>query len=249
VAFIAGLPVVDPPAQRSVVEPGFVSQALRIAAKDLRIEWRSREVLATMTFLAVVVVLIFSFAFVVEGARPPAPVVAGILWVAVVVSGTVALSRAFDREREGEAIRSLLLAPAPRGAIYIGKLAATAALMMVTEAVLTALCVLLFAARVDLMLARVVLLLALGTVGFAAVGCVFSAALLRARGRDALLATLLYPIIVPIVIAGARGTAQLLDAAAPDLEGAQFWTQFLFALDILFVTAGLWAFEPVVGGD
>jgi heme exporter protein CcmB len=242
--------LVDPNlVERKYVEPGFVSQALRIAAKDLRIEWRSREVLATMTFLAVVVVLIFSFAFVVEGARPPAPVVAGILWVAVVVSGTVALSRAFDREREGEAIRSLLLAPAPRGAIYIGKLAATAGLMLVTEAVLTALCVLLFAARVDLMLARVVLLLALGTVGFAAVGCVFSAALLRARGRDALLATLLYPIIVPIVIAGARGTAQLLDPAAPDLEGAQFWTQFLFAVDILFVIAGLWAFEPVVGGD
>ena len=76
----------------------------------------------------------------------------------------------------------------------------------------------------------------------------FSAALLRARGRDALLATLLYPIIVPIVIAGARGTAQLLDVK-PDLDGARFWTQFLFALDILFVTAGLWAFEPVVGGD
>ena len=229
--------------------PGFVRQALRIAAKDLRVEWRSREVLMTMTFLAVVVVLIFSFAFVVEGARPPAPIVAGILWVAVVVSGTVALSRAFDREREGEAIRSLLLSPAPRGAIYLGKLAATACLMLVTETVLTALCVLLFGARLDAMLARVVLLLALGTVGFAAAGCVFSAALLRARGRDALLATLLYPIIVPIVIAGARGTAQLLDMASPDLEGADFWTQFLFALDILFVTAGLWAFEPVAGGD
>jgi ABC-type transport system involved in cytochrome c biogenesis permease component len=78
---------------------------------------------------------------------------------------------------------------------------------------------------------------------------VFSAALLRARGRDALLSTLLYPIVVPIVIAGARGTAQLLDPAAPDLEGAGFWTQFLFALDIMFVTAGLWAFEPVIGGD
>jgi len=229
--------------------PGFVQQALRIAAKDLRIEWRSREVIFTMTFLAVVVVLIFSFAFVVEGARPPAPVVAGILWVAVVVSGTVALSRAFDREREGEAIRSLLLAPAPRGAIYLGKLAATVCLMLVTETVLTALCVVLFAARVDALLAQVVLLLALGTIGFAAAGCVFSAALLRARGRDALLATMLYPIIVPIVIAGARGTAQLLDIAAPDPEGAQFWTQFLFALDILFITAGLWAFEPIVGGD
>ena len=229
-------------------EPSFLRQAMRIAAKDLRIEWRSREVIATMTFLAVVVVLIFSFAFVVEGARPPASVVAGILWVAVVVSGTVALSRAFDREREGEAIRSLLLAPAPRSAIYLGKVAATTGLMLVTETVLTGLCVVLFAAGVDAQLARVALLLALGTVGFAAVGCIFSAALLRARGRDALLATMLYPIIVPIVIAGARGTAQLLDLK-PDLEGARFWTQFLFALDILFVTAGMWAFDPVVGGD
>ena len=104
--------------------PGFLSQALRIAAKDLAIEWRSREVIATMTFLAVVVVLIFSFAFVVEGTRPPSPVVAGILWIALVISGTVGLSRAFDREREGEAIRSLLLTPAPRAAIYLGKLAA-----------------------------------------------------------------------------------------------------------------------------
>ena len=228
--------------------PGFVRQALRVAAKDLRIEWRSREVFSTMTFLAVVVVLIFSFAFVVEGARPPAPVVAGILWVAVVVSGTVALSRAFDREREGEAIRSLLLAPTPRSAIYLGKLIATAALMLVTETVLTALCMVLFAARFDAMVGKMALLLVLGTVGFAAVGCVFSAALLRARGRDALLATLLYPIIVPVVMAGARGTAQLLDIK-PDLEGAAFWTQFLLALDILFVTAGLWAFDPVVGGD
>ena len=174
-----------PPPERSV-PPGFLSQALRIAAKDLRIEWRSREILYTMAFLAVVVVLIFSFAFVVEGARPPAPVVAGILWVAVVVSGTVALSRAFDREREGEAIRSLLLAPAPRGAIYVGKLAATVCLMLVTETVLTGLCVVLFATRMDLLLIRVVVLLALGTVGFAAAGCVFSAALLRARGPEAL---------------------------------------------------------------
>ncbi|HEY5449591.1 MAG TPA: heme exporter protein CcmB [Polyangia bacterium] len=235
-------------AERAPPPQGFLRQALLVAAKDLRIEWRSREVFATMTFLAVVVVLIFSFAFVVDGARPPPPVVAGILWVAVVVSGTVALSRAFDREREGEAIRSLLLAPTPRSAIYLGKLIATAALMLVTETVLTALCMVLFAARFDALMGRMALLLVLGTVGFAAVGCVFSAALLRARGRDALLATLLYPIIVPVVMAGARGTAQLLDIK-PDLEGAAFWTQFLLALDILFVTAGLWAFDPVVGGD
>jgi len=240
------------PARRSSPSPrppGFAAQALRVAAKDLAIEWRSREVLATMTFLAVVVVLIFSFAFVVEGARPPAPVVAGILWIALVVSGTVGLGRAFDREREGEAIRSLLLTPAPRAAIYLGKMAATAALMAITETVLTALAALLFSAGIGPVIGRLAALLLLGTIGFAAAGCVFSAALLRARGRDALLATLLYPIIVPIVIAGARGTAQLIDPATPDFDGARFWTQFLLALDVLFVMAGLWAFEPIVDGD
>jgi heme exporter protein B len=240
---------VSPPAGPPAVAPGFVAQALRIAAKDLRIEWRSREVLATMTFLAVIIVLIFSFAFVVEGARPPAAVVAGILWIALVVSGTIGLSRIFDRERDGEAIRSLLLSPAPRAAIYAGKLCATIALMAIMETVLATLCGVLFSAGIADALGRVVLLLALGTIGFAAAGCVFSAALLRARGRDALLSTLLYPIIVPIVIAGARGTALLIDPVAPDLDGARFWTQFLFAVDVLFVTVGLWAFEPVVGGD
>jgi heme exporter protein B len=233
----------------SAQPPGFLAQAFRIAKKDLAIEWRSREVLATMTFLAVVVVLIFSFAFVIEGTRPPAPVVAGIIWVALVVSGTVGLGRTFDRERDGEAIRSLLLTPAPRAAIYLGKLMATVVLMAITETVLTALAGLLFAASLGPVLGRVVLLLVLGTLGFAAAGCIFSAALLRARGRDALLATLLYPIIVPIVIAGARGTTQLIDPISPDFDGAQFWTQFLVAVDILFVTAGLWSFEPIVSGD
>jgi heme exporter protein CcmB len=237
------------PREQHPPAPGFLSQALRIAAKDLRIEWRSREVLFTMTFLAVVVVLIFSFAFVVEGTRPPAPITAGILWIALVVSGTVGLARAFDRERDGEAIRSLLLSPAPRSAIYLGKMMATVVLMLITETVLTALAGLLFAANLGDTIGRVAALLFLGTIGFAAAGCVFSAALLRARGRDALLSTLLYPIIVPIVIAGARGTAQLIDPISPDFDGAKFWTQFLVMLDVLFVTVGLWSFEPVVAGD
>ncbi len=229
--------------------PSFLRQVVRIAAKDLRIEWRSLEILATMTFLAVVVVLIFSFAFVVGDARPPASVTSGILWIALVVSGTVGLGRTFDRERDGEAIRSLLLSPISRAAIYLGKLTATITLMLVVEVVLTFLAGLLFSSQVATKLGPIATLLVLGTIGFAAVGCIFSAALLRARSRDVLLATLLYPIIVPIVIAGARGTAQLIDPISPDLDGARFWTQFLVAVDIIFVTLGLWAFEPVVTGE
>jgi heme exporter protein CcmB len=223
---------------------------LRIAAKDLRIEWRSREILYTMAFLAVVVVLIFSFAFVVGDAKPPPPVTAGILWIAVIVSGTVGLGRTFDREREGEPIRSLLLSPAPRAAIYLGKLVATVALMLLVELVLATLCAFLFTTAIAAQAGRIGVLLGLGTIGFAAAGCVFSAALLRSRSRDVLLSALLYPIIVPIVIAGARGTSQLLDPVTPDLDGALFWTQFLATLDAVFITVGLWAFEPVAAaGD
>ena len=91
-------------------------------------------------------------------------------------------------------------------------------------------------------------MLVLGTIGFAAVGCVFSAALLRSRSRDVLLSTLLYPIVVPILIAGARGTAHLLDPT-PDLDAAVFWTQFLLSVDVVFLIVGFWAFEPVITGE
>jgi len=229
--------------------PSFLAQALRIVVKDLRIEWRSREIVYTMAFLAVVVVLIFSFAFVVGDAKPPPPVTAGILWIAVIVSGTVGLGRTFDREREGESIRSLLLSPAPRAAIYLGKLTATVVLMLAVELVLVTLCGFLFTPAIAAQAGRIAVLLSLGTIGFAAAGCVFSAALLRSRSRDVLLSTLLYPIIVPIVIAGARGTSQVLDLVAPDFDGATFWMQFLATLDAIFLTVGLWAFEPVAAGE
>ena len=228
--------------------PGFVSQTLRIAAKDLAIEWRSREILATSVFLAMVIVLIFSFAFVVGGIPPGSPVTAGILWVAIIIAGSVGLGRTFDRERDGEAIRALLLSPVPRPAIYLGKMLATVVLMAVVELVVSVLCALFFNASAILTTPGVGLLLALGTVGFAAVGCVFSAALLRAKSRDVLLSTLLYPVVVPILIAGARGTALLLEPV-PDLDAALFWTQFLVSVDVMFLVVGLWAFEPVVAGD
>lgn len=227
---------------------GFLAQAARIAAKDLTIEWKSREILATGAFLAVVVILIFSFAFVVGGTPPSPAVTSGILWVAIIVSGTVGLGRTFDRERDGEAIRALLLTPTPRAAIYLGKLVATIALMLVVESAVTLLSGLFFSADIGARAGRLALLLGLGTLGFAAVGSIFSAALLRAKSRDVLLSTLLYPIVIPILIAGARGTAQLLDPS-PDLEAVAFWTEFLMSVDVVFLVVGLWAFEPIISGD
>lgn len=231
-----------------MTRPGFLGYVLRIAAKDLAIEWRSREIIATSAFLAAVIVLVFSFAFVVGGTPPAPPIVAGILWIAILISGSVGLGRTFDRERDGEAIRALLLSPVPRSAIYLGKLAATLALMLGVELLVTILCGLFFSASVAAQAGRLALLLGLGALGFASVGCVFSAALLRSKSRDVLLSTLLYPIVVPILIAGARGTAQVLEPS-PDLDGALFWTQFLASVDVIFLIVAMWAFEPVIAGD
>ncbi len=203
-----------------------------------------------MGFLAVLLVLVFSFAFIGgQEVGIGANGIAGILWVAVLFSGTVALSRTFDRERENEAIRSLLLSPAPRSALYAGKLMATAAIMFLVQALLLPLLAVLFSAAIGAHLLWLGLLLFLGTLGFCAVGVIFSAALLRSRSRDALLGALLYPIVIPVLLAASRGTAYLLDPSAPSLDPALFWTRFLAALDVIFVVIGLWAFEPVVSGE
>jgi heme exporter protein B len=240
--------VADAPHPPLPPAPGFWRQAVTIAAKDLAIEWKSRENLATSAFLAIVVVLVFSFAFVVGGTPPAPPVVAGILWVAILISGVVGLGRTFDRERDGEAIHALLLSPAPRAAIYFGKLAATVVLMLGVELGTLLLVGLFFNARIGENAAGLAALLSLGTLGFATAGSVFSAALLRSKSRDVLLSTLLYPIVIPLLIAGARGTAQLLDLQ-PDPDGAAFWTHFLLGLDAIFLVVGIWAFEPIVSGD
>lgn len=228
----------------------FWRYTLLVAGKDLRIEGRSREVLYTMGFSAALVVLVFSFAManVTDPAQGPITA-AGVLWAATLFTGTVALSRVLDRERENESIRSLLLSPAPRAAIYLGKLIATATLMCAVEILLAVLVGVLFSAVVfahPLWLGTVLLL---GTLGFASCGVVFSAALLRARSRDALLGALMFPIVIPVLLAASRATACLFDPLAPDLEPVAFWARFLFATDVIYILLGLWLFEPVVAGD
>ena len=221
-----------------------------VASKDLRIEGRSREVLYTMGFSAALVVLVFSFALV--NATDPAQgplTAAGVLWAATLLTGTVALARVLDRERENEAIRALLLSPAPPSAIYVGKLVAVSILMMAVEVGLVLIVGLLFSAEVFAHPGWLVLVLLLGTLGFAATGVVFSAALLRSRSREALLGALLFPIVIPVLLAASRATACMFDPLAPDLDPVRFWVRFLFATDVIYTTLGLWVFEPVVSGE
>jgi heme exporter protein B len=215
-----------------------------IVRKDLTVEVRSRELAYTTLFFAVSCVLVFAFSLVQEG-RAAEGVGAGVLWMAIMFAGNLALGRTFERERQSETLRALMLVPAPRPAVYLGKLTGIVLLLAITEAVLVPLVALLFESALlshPFWLASVV---ATGTVGFAAVGTLFAAMLVRARSRDVLLPVLLYPITVPVLIAGVRATAAI---AQPEFEVdvVRFWLMLLIAFDIVFITLALWTFEPVM---
>jgi heme exporter protein CcmB len=222
----------------------FISTALLVLRKDLAIEVKSREIVYTTLLFAMSCILIFSLTFVVEG-RPLQDAAAGIVWIAVAFSGTLALGRTFERERYSETLRALLLAPAPRAAIYLGKLLGMIALLLATEVMIVPLVTLLFQADLLSQLPLLAALLFLGTVGFAAVGTLFAAMLVRARTRDVLLPILLYPITVPVMIAGVRGTAALLQET-PEEALAVMWIAILASFDVVFLTLALWTFEPLM---
>jgi heme exporter protein CcmB len=222
----------------------FFKVALLVLKKDLAIEARSREILYATLFFAVSCLLIFSVAFVKEGV-PAEDAASGILWIALTFSGTLALGRTFERERYGETLRALLMTPAARPAIYVGKLLGMVLMMIATEIVLLPMVAFLFRAPLfgrPLLLAE---LLVLGTIGFASVGTLFAAMLVRTRTRDVLLPILLYPITVPVIIAGVRGTSALVQAQ-PDEAIAMLWIGLLTGFDVVFVTLALWTFEPLM---
>jgi heme exporter protein B len=222
----------------------FFRVAALVMRKDLTVEVRSREIIYTTIFFAVSCVLVFAFALVKEG-RPLEDAAAGIMWISVAFAGTLALGRTFERERHAETLRALMLAPASRPAIYVGKLLGIVLLLLVVEAVLVPLVGLLFHAPIANSPFRLTALLALGTIGFSAVGTLFAAMLVRARSRDVMLPILLYPITIPVIIAGVRGTAALFEPV-PAVDLADMWMALLVFFDIVFVTLALWTFEPLM---
>ena len=222
----------------------FLRTVWLVVRKDLLIEIRSREIVYTTLFFAVSCVLVFAFGFVRDG-RPVQDAAAGILWIAIAFSGTLALGRAFERERQSETLRALMLAPVDRPALYVGKLVGVLLLLVVVEAIMVPLVALMFQAPIFRHGVLMGALLATGTIGFAAVGTLFAAMLVRARSRDVLLPILLYPITIPVIIGGVRGTAALLQPEV-DLPMATAWLSMLAFFDVVFITLALWTFETAM---
>ena len=216
---------------------------LAILWKDLLIELRTKETLASLLLLGLLTLVVLSFAFdptspLREAAAP------GVLWVALIFAGTLGMNRSLLREREHDCLHGLLLAPLDRGTIYFAKTAANFLFMVAAQVVLLPLFVFFF----NLPLLNTVLMLTpvllLGLLGFAAVGTLFAAVSLRTRAREVMLPLLMLPLAAPLFLAGIGASAQLL--AGQPFAAVAHWLRLLAAFDVVFLVVGWLGFEYVV---
>jgi heme exporter protein B len=223
--------------------PDTIRLAFAIAGKDIRAELRSRTALLSAVVFAALVLVVFNFA------RDPTAIAAvdlapSVLWVTFALASMVALNRAFTIEGENGALDGLLLAPVPRGAVFLGKLLANLAFVGTVEAVTLPLFVLFFNVDLGRALPGIVAVTALATVGFVAVGTIFSAMAVRTRFAELMLPVLLLPFMVPPLIGAVQVTARLL--AGRSLSEMMGWLRLLTLYDLVFVTLCTMAFAAVV---
>jgi heme exporter protein B len=223
--------------------PESLRLALAIAAKDIRAELRSRTALQSALVFAALVLVVFNFA------RDPTALSAtdlapSVLWVTFALAAMVALNRAFNVERENAALDGLLLAPVPREALFLGKLLANLAFVGTVELATLPLFTLFFNVSLRSALPGMIAVIALATIGFVAVGTIFSAMAVRTRFAELMLPVLLLPFMVPPLIAAVQATSRLL--AGRPLNEMWGWLRLLALYDIVFVTLCMLAFSAVV---
>lgn len=219
----------------------FFRQLYAILAKEIAVEWRTKETLSAMLVFALLVLVIFNFAFDLQGVdiRVLGP---GILWVAFCFSGILGLGRSFAQERDKGSLEGMLLAPVDRGAMFLGKAIANLLFIVIMEAVTLPLFVILFNVTLDWF--PLIGYILLGTVGFAGVGTLLSAIAASTRMREVMLPVLLFPVLVPLLVASVKITqGALQNVPFSDYQG---WFTLLAAFDLIFLTVAYLVFEFVV---
>jgi heme exporter protein B len=220
--------------------PAYLDQLLALYWKDLVAELRTREIVNASLLFSLMVLVLFNFAFDlrVERAGEVAP---GVLWVTFTFAGVLTLGRAFSREHDRGTLEGLLLAPIDRSTLYLAKVLASATFMVLVEAVSLPVFVALFNVSLDWGLAILVMLL--GTLGFAGIGTLLAAMAANTRAREALLPLLLFPLVVPVLIATVKATGRALGVESDD---GHPWVGLLVAFDAIFLAVPWLVFEHVV---
>jgi heme exporter protein B len=225
--------------------PGRVSEYLRalgaVVWKDLAAELRSRELLTSMLVFALLVILIFNFALELD-ARARATVTSGVLWVTFAFAGTLGLNRSMAVEKDRGCLDGLLLAPVDRSAIYFGKTLGNLIFMFIVEIIVLPVYSILY--NTNLFKPGLIGVIVLGSIGFVVVGTLLSTMAVQTRTRDVLLPILLFPVIIPVMIAAVKASSGFLQGI--EMADITPWLNLLIVYDIIFTAVAFMVFDYVV---
>jgi len=216
-----------------------------VAWKDLVVERRSKETLNSLLFFSLALLFVFQFTLGPDRERLAA-VLPGVLWLGFILSSVLGLGRTFMVERDNDCWEALLLAPGDKSAVYVGKLVACLALMLVVEATVLALFTVFFNVDLGPALPGLALVIVLGTLGIAAVGALFAAMTSQVRARELLFPVLLLPVLVPVLLGAVKATEALL--LGESLASVAHWWQLLVAADVVYIVVGLLTFDVILEG-
>ncbi|MCU1219106.1 MAG: cytochrome c-type biosis protein CcmB [Candidatus Angelobacter sp.] len=210
--------------------------------KDLRLEWRSRDVFNSMMFFALVVVVVFSFSFEREDSRP---VMGGLIWIAFLFSTTMALNQSWARELRNGVLDAYRVSPAPAEALFLGKCLGNFILIILLECLMAPLFVVFYNLSSVGPLWQLLLVALLGTWALVVNGTFFAAMSIRTRNRELMLPLLLLPISLPAVISMVTGTTQVLSGeGSPAVQ-----LKFLVGFCVIFTTACFLLFDTVLNAE
>ena len=219
----------------------FIRSLTAIIWKDLVAELRSRELLSAMLVFALLVILVFNFALELD-AGTRATVTAGVLWVTFAFAGTLGLNRSMAMEKDRGCLDGLLLAPVDRSAIYFGKAIGNLIFMLIVESIVLPVYSVLYS--VNLFKPGLLLVILLGSIGYVAVGTLLSSMAVQTRTRDVLLPILLFPLVIPVLIAAVKGSTGFLQGV--DIMDVRPWINLLLVYDVIFIAVAFMVFDYIV---
>ncbi len=219
----------------------FWRKALAITWKDALSEARTREIVSSVLVFTILVIVIFNFAF--GGSADTMTLVApGILWVTFAFAGVLSLTRSFIPEKEEGCLEGMMVSPVGRDVIYVGKMLGSLLFMVVIEAIALPIFALLF--NLNVLLPELIVITLLTTVGFVAVGTLFSALAVNTKAREMVLPILFFPIVTPILIAAVNASQLVL--AGESWSAISQWLGIIVAFDVIFLAISFLIFSFVV---
>jgi heme exporter protein B len=214
-----------------------------VAWKDMAAEFRSRELLSAMLVFSLLVIFIFNYALDLDPkVRNSATVTAGVLWATFIFAGTLGLNRSMATEKDRGCLDGLLLAPVDRSAIYFGKTISNLVFMLLVAAMVLPAYSLMYSA--NLLNPGLLAVILLGSIGYTAVGTLLSSMAVQTRTRDVLLPILLFPVVIPILLAAVKASIGFLDALP--MDEISVWLNILIVYDVIFIAVSFMVFDYVV---